>query len=174
MIKHKLNVVKGDITTLTVDAMVNAANPALGDGAGVCGAIHRAAGPELSKACDVLGGCTTGHAKITPGFNASAKYIIHAVGPIWRGGNKNEAKLLASCYYDSLKLALENHAKTVAFPAISCGIFGYPVTQAAIIAIKETANFLELHEEIEKVYFVCFEESVFEAYTQALESLHID
>lgn len=168
MLKDKMRLVKGDITLLAVDAVVNAANDALEDGTGVNGAIHQAAGPELVDACARLGGCSTGHAKLTPAFNLPAKYIIHAVGPIWRGGAKGEAKLLASCYYESLKLALEHHVKTIAFPAISCGIFGYPVSQAAIIAVKETANFLELHHEIETVTFVCYDDATYDAYEQAL------
>lgn len=172
MMENKLKLIKGDITQLQVDAIVNAANTSLQGGAGVNGAIHRAAGPELLKACDLLEGCQTGHAKITKGYQLPAKYIIHAVGPIWRGGNKGEPKLLASCYYDSLKLAIENNIKTIAFPAISCGIFGYPISQAAMIAVQETANFLEMHHEIEAVYFVCFDEAIYEAYEQALNSHH--
>lgn len=172
MMKERLKLVKGDITQLQVDAIVNAANASLEDGAGVNGAIHRAAGPELSNACSLLEGCPTGQAKMTKGYHLPAKYIIHAVGPIWRGGNKGEPKLLASCYYESLKLALENNIKTIAFPAISCGIFGYPVSQAAIIAVNEIANFLELHQEIETVYFVCFDDAIYEAYEQALNSHH--
>jgi O-acetyl-ADP-ribose deacetylase (regulator of RNase III) len=170
MNRAKMKLVKGDITQLEVDAVVNAANCSLEDGAGVNGAIHKAAGPELDKACHQLDCCQTGQAKVTPGYQLPAKFIIHAVGPVWRGGNKGESKLLASCYHESLKLAVENKVKTIAFPAISCGIFGYPASQAAIIAIKETANFLELHDEIETVYFVCFDEAIYEAYEQALNS----
>lgn len=171
--KDKLKLIKGDITQLQVDAIVNAANVSLEDGAGVNGSIHRAAGPELSAACRLIKeGCPTGQAKITKGFQLPAKYIIHAVGPIWRGGNKGEPRLLASCYYESLKLALENKIKTIAFPAISCGIFGYPLSQAAIIAVKETANFLELHDEISTVYFVCYDDAIYSAYEQALDSHH--
>lgn len=173
MTKDKLKLVKEDITKLQVDAIVNAANNALEDGAGVNGAIHRAAGPRLSEAChQIREGCPTGQAKITDGFQLPAKYIIHTVGPIWRGGNKGEPKLLASCYYESLKLALQHGIKTIAFPAISCGIFGYPISQAAIIAVKETANFLELHPEIDAVYFVCYEDAICVAYEQALDSEH--
>ena len=170
MMGDKLRLLKEDITQLHVDAIVNAANNALEDGAGVNGAIHKAAGPELNIACRALHNCPVGQAKITKGFNLQAKYIIHTVGPIWRGGNKGESKLLASCYYESLKLALENNIANIAFPAISCGIFGYPANQAAIVAIKETANFIELHPEITMVYFVCPEESAFEAYEQALNT----
>jgi O-acetyl-ADP-ribose deacetylase (regulator of RNase III) len=169
MTENKLKLVKGDITQMQVDAIVNATNTALENGAGVNGAIHQAAGPELAKACHALGGCSTGQARITKGYLLPAKYVIHAVGPIWRGGNKGEPKLLASCYHESLKLALENNIKTIAFPALSCGVFGYPILKAAIIAIKETANFLELHEEIMSAYFVCFDDSVYEAYKEALD-----
>lgn len=172
MVKSKMHVIKGDITQQKVDVIVNAANMTLLDGAGVCGAIHKAAGPLLLEECKSLGGCPTGQARITKGYNLPAKHVIHAVGPVWRGGAKGEPKLLASCYANSLRLALEHHAKTVAFPALSCGIFGYPITQASTIAVKETANFLELHEEIEAVYFVCFDDGVYEAYQHAVDSLH--
>lgn len=172
MVKSKMKVVKGDITKLDVDIIVNAANTTLLDGAGVCGAIHKAAGPQLLDECKSLGSCPTGQARITKGYKLPAKYVIHAVGPIWRGGAKGEPKLLASCYANSLKLALENKAKTVAFPALSCGIFGYPITQAATIAVKETANFLELHDEIDTVFFVCFDDGIYEAYQHAVDSLN--
>ena len=172
MIKDKLMIVKGDITKLAVDAIVNAANHELADGAGVNGAIHRAAGPELDQACLALGGCATGSAKITKGYQLPAKYIIHTVGPIWRGGAKGEPKLLASCYLSSLKLAVENGIKTIAFPAISCGIYGYPPSQAATIVVKEAANFLELNDEIEKIEFVCFDDTLVEAYQNAFNALN--
>lgn len=172
MIKEKIDIVDGDITTLSVDAIVNAANSELMNGGGVNGAIHQAAGPELQQACEKLGGCKTGQAKVTDGYHLPARLIIHTVGPIWRGGAKGEYKLLASCYVNSLKAALDNQAKSIAFPALSCGIYGFPVSQAATIAVKETANFLELHPEIEKVIFVCFDDTIHEAYQQALDSLH--
>lgn len=127
--------VHGDITTIATDAIVNAANERLSDGAGVNGAIHRAAGPDLVPACRAIGGCPTGEARITPGFNLPARYIIHAVGPVWRGGNHGEADLLASAYRTSLALAEHHGLRSVAFPAISCGIFGYPVHQASAIAV---------------------------------------
>lgn len=171
MVKQKIKLLKGDITQLEVDAIVNAANTSLLGGGGVDGAIHKAAGPELLEECKALGGCTTGNAKITRGYHLPAKHVIHTVGPVWRGGAKGESKLLASCYVASFKLALENKVKTIAFPAVSCGIYGYPVAQAATIAIKETANFLEQHTEVEQVYFVCFDDTVFNAYQHALESL---
>jgi len=172
MIKHKMQLAKGDITLLTVDAIVNAANTSLLGGGGVDGAIHRAAGPELLEECKTLGGCSTGLAKITKGYLLPAKYVIHAVGPVWRGGSKGEARLLASCYASCLKLALEHHITTIAFPGISCGVYGYPAAQAALIAVQETAKFLELHNEIAQVIFVCFDDNIYQAYQYALESLN--
>lgn len=171
MEKIRLKIEKGDITKLKVDAIVNAANTNLSGGGGVDGAIHRAAGPDLLEECKTLEGCPTGQAKITKGYKLPAKFVIHTVGPVWRGGAKGEPKLLASCYQTSLKLAHDNKVKTLAFPAISCGIYGYPVNQAAIIAIKETASFLESHAEIEEVTFVCFDDSIYSAYEHALETL---
>ena len=172
--KNRLHIIQGDITQLNVDAIVNAANSTLLDGAGVCGAIHHAAGPDLLEECKVLGSCLPGQARITKGYDLAAHYIIHAVGPIWRGGTKGEPKLLASCYETSLELALKKGVKSIAFAAISCGIYGYPISQAVTIAIKETANFLELHPEIETVYFVCSNETIYEAYQQALSTLNHD
>lgn len=172
--KEKLKLIKGDITQLDVDAIVNAANTTLLGGGGVDGAIHHAAGPELLEECKTLGGCSTGHAKITKGYRLSAKHVIHAVGPVWRGGAKGETQLLASCYSSSLELAVENGIKTIAFPAISCGVYGYPVSPAAMIAVKETANFLELYDAIETVYFVCFDDHTYEAYSQAISALEHD
>jgi len=174
MIKEKLQLLRGDITQLPVDAIVNAANTTLLGGGGVDGAIHRAAGPELLAECQTLNGCSTGQAKITKGYHLPAKFVIHAVGPVWRGGAKGEPMLLASCYTTSLKLALENKVKSIAFPAISCGVYGYPITQAAMIAVKETANFLEANPQIEKVAFVCFDDAVYEAYQKALDALNHD
>jgi O-acetyl-ADP-ribose deacetylase (regulator of RNase III) len=169
--KTKLRVVHGDITHLKVDAIVNPANCSLQGGCGVNGDIHRAAGPKLLEECKRIGGCSTGQAKLTSGYGLPAQYIIHAVGPIWRGGSKGEPQLLASCYEHSLKLALDNGVKSIAFPAISCETYGYPLSQAAPLAVKETANFLELHSEIEEVYFVCFDHSIFEAYQHAVNTL---
>lgn len=170
--KTKLKVIQGDITDLKVDAIVNAANNSLSGGCGVDGAIHRAAGPELLEECKKLGGCSTGQAKVTRAYGLQAQYVIHAVGPVWRGGAKGEPQLLASCYECSLQLALDYNIKSIAFPAISCGIYGYPVSQAVNIAVKETANFLELHNQIEEVYFVCFDQSTFEAYQQAVQTVN--
>jgi O-acetyl-ADP-ribose deacetylase (regulator of RNase III) len=172
MIKNKLQIHKGDITVLEVDAIVNAANTSLLGGGGVDGAIHRAAGKELLEECKTLGGCSTGLAKITRGYRLPAKHVIHAVGPVWRGGAKGEATLLASCYRSSLQLALENGINTIAFPAISCGIYGYPAEQAAMVAVQETADFIQKHNEIAMVIFVCFDDSIYRAYQNALESLN--
>ena len=169
--QERLKIIKGDITQLKVDAIVNEANPTLLGGGGLNGAIHQAAGPNMLEECKKLGGCTVGHAKISKGHRLPAKYVIHTVGPVWRGGVKGEPQLLCSCYHECLNIALEYGLKSIAFPAISCGIYGYPISQAATIAIKETANFLELHSEIESVAFVCFDDTVYEAYHQALECI---
>ncbi len=159
---------RGDITKLEVDAIVNAANTSLLGGGGVDGAIHRAAGPELVAECRMIGGCPTGEARITRGHRLPAKYVIHTVGPVWRGGTHGEPELLASCYRSSLRLAIENGVRTIAFPAISCGIYGYPVEEAARIAVAETRRFVEEHPSIEQVIFTCFGDDVCQAYERAL------
>lgn len=169
-VKSKIEVLKTDITTLEVDAIVNAANSSLLGGGGVDGAIHRAAGPELLEECRTLGGCPTGHAKITRAYRLPAKYVIHTVGPVWSGGGQGEPELLASCYRSSLSLALENNIKTIAFPAISCGIYGYPVEAACKIAITETADLLAREETIERVIFACFDNEVYQAYSNAVKT----
>lgn len=161
-------VVHGDITKLAVDAIVNAANGSLLGGGGVDGAIHRAAGPELLAACRLLGGCATGHAKITPGFRLPARYVIHTVGPVWHGGAHREPELLASCYRRSIEVALENGVRTMAFPAISCGVYGYPIDAAAVIAVSETARVLSAGEPIERLLFVAFGDDVREALERCL------
>jgi O-acetyl-ADP-ribose deacetylase (regulator of RNase III) len=159
---------KGDITKLNVDAIVNAANTSLLGGGGVDGAIHRAAGPDLLEFNRKLGGCKTGEAKISPGFKLTAKYIIHTVGPIWSGGKNNEDILLANCYKNSLKLAVENEIKTIAFPAISTGVYRFPLERATKIAVSEVKKFLEKNESIEKVIFVCFDEETYQIYKEFL------
>jgi len=156
----QFEVVAGDITKLAVDAIVNAANSSLLGGGGVDGAIHRAAGAELVAACRLLGGCKTGDAKITPGFRLLAKYVIHTVGPVWRGGTNGEPELLASCYRRSIELAIENGVRTIAFPAISCGIYGYPIDAAADIAIGETKRLLANGDDLDRVLFVAFGDDV--------------
>jgi O-acetyl-ADP-ribose deacetylase (regulator of RNase III) len=163
-----LSLHRGDITKLDVDAIVNAANSSLLGGGGVDGAIHRAAGPELVHECRLLGGCPTGQARITRGYRLPARHVIHTVGPVWRGGTNGEAELLASCYRESLRLAVENGVRSIAFPAISCGIYGYPVEQAARIAVAETSRFVSDHPEIERILFACFGDDVCAAYERAL------
>jgi O-acetyl-ADP-ribose deacetylase (regulator of RNase III) len=170
-LKEKIEIFQGDITELKVEAIVNAANTSLLGGGGVDGAIHRAAGHELLEYCRKLDGCPTGQAKITPGFKLHAKFIIHTAGPIWRGGDKNEDTLLASCYKNSLQLALENKIKTLAFPAISTGIYNFPLQKAAKIAIKETSNFLKINTSIEKIIFVCYNNENFNIYKKEIENL---
>ena len=164
----EIEIFRGDITKLEVDAIVNAANTTLLGGGGVDGAIHRAAGPELLAECRTLGGCQPGEAKMTRGYRLPAGFVIHTVGPIWRGGKHDEAQLLADCYRNSLKFAVENEIKTIAFPAISCGAYGYPIEEAAQIAFKTTRNFLAANDEIQKVIFAVWGEDVYEAYQRLL------
>ncbi len=160
----RLDLVRGDITALDVDAIVNAANSTLLGGGGVDGAIHRAAGRLLLEECRTLGGCPTGEARITGGHALKARFVIHTVGPVWRGGSVGEAGLLASCYRESLRLAKEHACARVAFPAISCGIYSYPVAEACAIATRETATFLAAHDLPARVTFVAFGEDVWEAF----------
>lgn len=166
---EKIKILQEDITKLEVDAIVNAANKSLLGGGGVDGAIHRAAGPELLKECRGLGGCETGHAKITKGYNLPARFVIHTVGPVWHGGQHKEEELLASCYRESLTLAVDNSVKTIAFPAISCGIYGFPLEKAAKIAIDEVRKFLAEHPELEQIYLTCFDQEALEIYQRTIK-----
>jgi O-acetyl-ADP-ribose deacetylase (regulator of RNase III) len=159
--KNRIDIIKGDITLQNVDAIVNAANNSLLGGGGVDGAIHNAAGEELLAECRTLNGCETGEAKMTKGYNLPAKYVIHTVGPVWRGGNNNEKQLLASCYKNCLKLASDNNLRTIAFPSISTGAYGFPSEPAAEIALTEIRRFLKNNSTIEKVVIVCFSEDSF-------------
>lgn len=172
--KDRIEIIKGDITKLQVDAIVNAANNSLLGGGGVDGAIHRAAGPKLLEECRGLGGCKTGEAKITNGYNLPAKYVIHTVGPVWRGGGNNEDELLKNAYSNSLKLAKENDIKTIAFPAISTGVYAFPLERAADIAINEVLNFLTNNNTIEKVIFAQFSDKAYKVYEDKLKEIDLD
>ncbi len=163
----RIDVVETDITKLTVDAIVNAANTSLLGGGGVDGAIHRAAGPELLAECRVIGGCPTGEARITMGYRLPARYVIHTVGPVWRGGGAGEPELLASCHRESLRLAVAHGVTTIAFPAISCGVYGYPAKQAADIALGAAISFLRGETSIARVTFACLGGDVLVAFQSA-------
>lgn len=168
MLFSRLSIEHGDITLYEVDAIVNAANTSLLGGGGVDGAIHHAAGPELLEQCKKLHGCKTGDAKITPGYDLPARHVIHTVGPVWKGGKYNEATLLKNCYHSSMKLARDWDIRTIAFPAISCGVYGYPVQQAASIAVKTILEALEQYSMPEKVICVCHGKDVYDIYQHTL------
>jgi O-acetyl-ADP-ribose deacetylase (regulator of RNase III) len=166
--KNRIELIKGDITKLKVDAIVNATNTSLLGGGGVDGAIHRAAGKELLAECRTLGGCATGDAKITKGYNLPARFVIHTVGPVWNGGGSGEPEKLASCYRRSLELAVQNQISTLAFPNISTGVYGYPKESASEIAISTVKEFLENHAEIQQVIFCAFDEENYRIYKNLL------
>ena len=159
-----IEIFNGDITKLKVDAIVNAANSSLLGGGGVDGAIHRTAGPKLLEECRKLNGCKTGEAKITKGYNLPANFVIHTVGPVWNGGSYDEEGLLSNCYLNSLKLAVENKIKSIAFPAISTGVYGFPLERAAQIAIKTVKKFIQSDKSIQKIIFVCFDDITYQTY----------
>ena len=165
---NQIEIIQGDIAKLKVDAIVNAANTTLLGGGGVDGAIHRAAGPELLAECRALGGCRPGEAKMTRGYQLPADFVIHTVGPVWRGGKQHEQETLANCYRNSMQLASEHGIKTIAFPAISCGAYGYPIAEAAQIALKTTQDFLAIDNRISKVTFVLWDKDTYNMYHQLL------
>lgn len=169
MKKNRIELIKGDITSMDVDAIVNAANNTLLGGGGVDGAIHKAAGPDLDVECEGLNGCGTGEAKMTKGYNLKARHIIHTAGPVWYGGYRDEPELLASCYQASLNLAKENKVKTIAFPGISTGVYGFPKDLAALIAVNETKRFISRHTFPEKVIFVAYDDDNYETYRKLLD-----
>lgn len=167
-INNRIQATLGDITQLKVDAIVNAANTSLLGGGGVDGAIHRAAGPQLLEECRTLGGCQTGQAKITAAYRLPCRYVIHTVGPIWHGGGSGEADLLGACYRHSLELAVDHDIQTLAFPAISCGVYGYPIQQATHIAVTTVADYLQHTPHPVQVTFVCFNDTLLQTYTQEI------
>jgi O-acetyl-ADP-ribose deacetylase len=169
--RDRLEARQANIVTLAVDAIVNAANTTLLGGGGVDGAIHHAAGPQLLDECRALNGCPTGQAKITRGYRLPARYVIHAVGPVWNGGERGEPELLGSCYFESLKLAASHGLRTIAFPAISCGVYGYPLEQAARIAVRASADFAASHPLPETILFACFNGAALKAYENELKRL---
>ena len=170
--EQRIKIIEGDITRQKVDVIVNAANRSLLGGGGVDGAIHEAAGPELLEECSMLNGCETGQAKITKGYHLPAKHVIHTVGPVWEGGLNNETEFLSGCYKNCLRLAVENDLKTIAFPSISTGIYGFPLEQASETALTGIFNFLKQNNSIESVIIVCFGNRSFNVYNQTLNNLN--
>lgn len=168
--KERIKIIQGDITKLDADAIVNAANNSLLGGGGVDGAIHRAAGPDLLKETRKIGGCPTGDARVSGGYDLPARWVIHTVGPVWKGGGQNEERLLAACYRNSLAAALEKGAETVAFPAISTGVYGFPLKRATEIALAETVRFLENNDRPDQVIFVCFGKEALNTYEEIFSS----
>jgi O-acetyl-ADP-ribose deacetylase (regulator of RNase III) len=168
MSDSRLALARGDITKLAIDAIVNAANTALLGGGGVDGAIHRAAGPQLLAECKTLAGCRSGEAKITRGYSLPARFVIHTVGPVWSGGESGEPETLANCYRNSLQIAVTNDVRTIAFPAISCGVYRYPIVDAARIAVDTTSEFLRENNSVEQVTFVVSTDEIYEAYRRLL------
>lgn len=169
--RERIEIVSGDITKLEVDAIVNAANTSLLGGGGVDGAIHRGAGPELLVECRTLGGCPTGQAKITKGYRLPARHVIHTVGPVWHGGEKGEPELLKSCYANSFRLAHENGLASIAFPAISAGVYGYPMDRDCRIAVEEAKKALALYPDLKRVVFVAFGEEALNEYRRAVNEV---
>lgn len=167
----RISILKADITTLRVDAVVNAANTTLLGGGGVDGAIHRAAGPELFNECATLGGCETGGARLTKGYRLPAPYVIHTVGPVWTGGDRGERELLASCYRECFRIAREQGFRTLAFPAISCGVYRFPVGEAVKIAVRETHEELRSNDKLETVIFACFGDDIYKTYRTHLDAM---
>jgi O-acetyl-ADP-ribose deacetylase len=172
MNQSRIEIVKGDITRQHVDVIVNAANTTLLGGGGVDGAIHRGAGPELLAECKTLGGCPTGEARITKGYRLTARWVVHTPGPVWRGGRNREAELLANCYRNSLELAVKHEARSIAFPAISTGVYDFPLERATRIAFHEVIRFLAANTSLEKVLFVCFDEETHSCYEQVWKELN--
>jgi O-acetyl-ADP-ribose deacetylase (regulator of RNase III) len=171
MVEKRIEIVAGDICRQEVDAVVNAANTSLRGGGGVDGAIHRAAGPELLEETKRIGGCPTGEARVSKGYRLPAKWVIHTVGPVWAGGHKNEENLLANCYRNSFKAALDHGIRTMAFPSISTGAYGFPLERATEIALKETKNFLETDKTLTRVVFVCFGEKAYNTYQEVYKRI---
>jgi O-acetyl-ADP-ribose deacetylase len=169
--EEKIKIVQGDITKLEVHAIVNAANNSLLGGGGVDGAIHRAAGPDLLEETRKIGGCPTGEARVSGGYNLPARWVIHTVGPVWRGGRRNEERFLADCYRNSFQVAVKKGAQTVAFPAISTGVYGFPLKKATQIAMGETKRFLEENEGLDQVIFVCFSEEALGTYQETFSTI---